>query len=86
MKTPLLTPIGLVCVLLAVPLWMLDAFEIRLRSGFGGPPRSDLTACVVLCGITVAVQRLLRPHKNAWPYSALIAGVIVLLFLLWSAG
>lgn len=86
MKNSRFDLVGLVCLLLAVPLWILDGIEIYLRSGQQGNPRSYFAAPIVLCGITVAVHRLLRPHKNAWPYSALIAGFIVLIVLLWLAG
>ena len=86
MRSARVASVGLVITMVAVPLWILDAIEIDLRSGAKGNSRSYLLTAVVLLGITVALQRLLRSHRNSWASSALISGVIVLLVLLWSAG
>jgi hypothetical protein len=78
--------IGLLLVLLAIPVWILVMVEIRLReSPAANQPRS-LIAPFVLCGMTAAIHHLLRSRANAWPLSALIAGIGVLALLAWSAG
>jgi hypothetical protein len=78
--------IGLSLMLLAIPVWILITIEIRLREGSEASQPRYLIAPFVLCGITAATHRLLRSYTNAWPLSALIAGLGVLAVLLWSAG
>lgn len=77
---------GLLIGLLAAPVWILIAIEVPLHNGFGGSSRRYAVAPIVLCGMTAAIHRLLRPRKNAWPLSALIAGVFILAVIAWSAG
>ena len=77
---------GLLILLLAAPIWMLIAFEASLSTGFGDGPGRYVIPQLVLCGLTVAIHRLLRNQSNAWPLSVLIAGVSALAVLLWAAG
>ena len=78
--------IGLLLVLLAILIWTFVTAEIPLRAGIEGRSRRYLIGPLVLCGIAAAIHRLLRERKNAWPLSALVAGVIVLAVLALSAG
>jgi hypothetical protein len=75
--------IGLVTGLLAIPVWILIAIEVPLRSS---RPDRHVIGPIVLCGLTVALQRVLRTSQNAWPFSAFIAGLVTLAVVLWSAG
>lgn len=67
---------GLFTVLLAAPVWILVVIEFSLRS-----PDHYAYGPIVLCGMTVAIQRLLRPYKNAWPLAALGSGLVSLAVL-----
>jgi peptidoglycan/LPS O-acetylase OafA/YrhL len=78
--------VGLLIVLLAAPIWILVAIEVSLRADFSGSLNRYVVAPFVLGGLTAAIHRLLRPRKNSWPLSALIAGVGTLAVLAWSAG
>ena len=86
MTNPRFNLIGLSLVLLAIPVWILVTIEIRLREGAQASQSRFLIAPFVLCGITAAIHRLLRSRANAWPLSALIAGLGVLAVLAWAAG
>ncbi len=77
---------GLSLMLLAMPIWILVTIEIRLREGPAANPPGYLISPFVLCGMTAAIHHLLRSRANAWPLSALIAGLGVLAVLAWSAG
>ena len=68
-------------VSLAAPVWILVAIELSLRS-----PDRYVYGPIVLCGMTVAIHRLLRLYKNAWPIAAMSSGLVSLAVLLWSAG
>lgn len=78
--------VGLVMVLLAAPVWYLIMFEASLSTGFGPGSARYIVPPFVLCGLTIAIHRLLQPRGNAWPLSALIAGVGALAVLMWAAG
>lgn len=78
--------IGLSLMLLAIPIWILVTIEIRLSEGAQASQPRFLIAPFLLCGVTAAIHRLLRSRANAWPLSALIAGLGVLAVLAWAAG
>jgi hypothetical protein len=77
---------GLAFTLLAIPIWGLICYEASLSTGFGDGNGRYIIPPLVLCGLTVAIHRLLRPRKLAWPLSMFIAGVGALGVLMWAAG
>jgi cytochrome c oxidase assembly factor CtaG len=77
---------GLVMLVLATPVWLLVSIEAYLSTGFGDGSGRYIAAPLILCGLTVAIQRLVRSQKNSWPLSALIAGVVALVALLLASG
>jgi membrane protease YdiL (CAAX protease family) len=62
----------------AVPIWLFLIVAVPRSSGWGGSSARFFMAPIVLTGITVAVHRLVRGHRNAWALSALVAAVISL--------
>jgi hypothetical protein len=77
---------GIAIALLAAAVWVLVVIEVFLRSDSGRSFDRYVIGPLVLCGLTVAIHRLLRPRKHAWSLSALIAGVGALAVLAWAAG
>jgi hypothetical protein len=57
----------------ALPMWALV-----IVIGFQSRTISAGTALFVLCGITVATQRLVRQLRDGWALATLIAGMIAL--------
>ena len=76
---------GIVMLLCAAPVWIFLSMTVPRGTGFGGASDRYVIAPIVLSGITISVHRLIRDYRNAWPLSALISGVGVLVFLfgLW---
>ena len=62
----------------AIPIWLFLIVALPESPGFGGSPSRFIMAPLVLGGITVAIHRLLRGHRNAWALSSLLAAVIAL--------
>jgi hypothetical protein len=60
----------------ALPIWIFLIFAVSSSPNMG--PLRFIGAPVVLCGITVAIQRLLVGRRNSWSIAAFAAGVIVL--------
>jgi hypothetical protein len=83
---PRFSIVGLSLVLLAVPFWVLICVEASMSTGFGGGNGRYIIPPFVLCGLTLAIQRLVRPLKNSWSLSILFAGVGALAVLMWAAG
>lgn len=86
MSNSRLNLVGVVILLLAAPVWLLILWEASLSTGFGDGSARYVVPPFVLCGLTIAIHRLLRPRRNAWPLSALISGVGALALLMWAAG
>lgn len=86
MTNPRFELAGLLMVLLATPIWILIAVEAYLSPGFGSGPGRYVVAPFVLCGMTAAIHYLVRPLRNAWPLSALLAGIGALTVLLLASG
>jgi len=81
---PAFNSVDWLLILLASPFWVLilliTANSIHIRSF---PP-----GLIILCGITAATYRLLKPHRHALSISCLIAGigcVITLFATAWIA-
>ena len=51
------------------------SYEVQLRYGKAGDVPTFLFVIAILCGLTAAISRLVRPYKHTWPLSALLAGV-----------
>jgi len=68
-------------LLCAAPVWILLSITVPRSTGFGDASGRYVIAPIVLSGITISVHRLVRDHRNAWPLSALIAGLGILVFL-----
>ncbi len=62
----------------AIPIWVFLAVAVPVSTGWGGNPFRFVAAPLVLCGMTVAIQRLLRDRANSWPISVLAAGFIAI--------
>ena len=77
--------VGVLLVVLAIPAWAFLVVTVPNSVGWGSDPVRFVMAPIVLCGITAAIHRLLRRFKDAWPLSALIAGLGVLAILAWMA-
>jgi hypothetical protein len=77
---------GIAIALLAATVWTLVVIEVFLRSDSGRGFDRYVIGPLVLCGLTAAIHRLLRPRKHAWSVSALIAGIGALVVLAWAAG
>jgi hypothetical protein len=78
--------VGVSLVALAVPFWVLICVEAAMSTGFGAGNARYFIPPFVLCGLTLAIHRLVRPLKNSWPLSILFAGVGALAVLMWAAG
>jgi len=61
-----------------LPFWLFLRLVVMQGPGWGNNPVQYVIAPLVLSGITVAIHRLLRKHKDAWAISFLLAGVIAL--------
>lgn len=77
---------GIAIALLAVPIWILVVYEVSLSRAFGDGSGRFVVAPAVLCGLTVAMHRLLRTQRNAWPLSAVAGGGLALGAMMWAAG
>jgi hypothetical protein len=78
--------VSLSLVVLSLPIWGLVAYEVQLRNGAAGNVRAYLFPLLILCVLTAAIHRLMCHYPNAWPISALLAGIGTLGFLMWAAG
>jgi len=65
---------GMSLILIAVPIWGLVLWTTVTSTGFGAGPARFVVPPFVLCGLMLAVHRLLRPSKNALPLPMFIAG------------
>ena len=73
----------------AAPIWIFLIVIVSQSTGWGGNSTRFYMAPLVLTGITAAVHRLLRDHRNAWALAFLAAAVIALGSLslaAWMAG
>lgn len=61
---------------MASPLWLVLIVVVPNSNGWGNGLDRFVMAPLILLGITVAIQRLLRGYKDAWALSALLAGII----------
>lgn len=62
----------------AAPIWLFLIVVVPQSIGWGGSSSRFFVAPLVLAGITIAMQRLLRAYRNAWPLSALLAALTAL--------
>jgi hypothetical protein len=67
---------SLLLIVTACPIWFWLVIFLP-----ESPNINFLLPPLVLCGVTVALQRLIRPHRDAWAISVLLAGLIVTVFL-----
>ncbi|MCI0331848.1 MAG: hypothetical protein L0228_01320 [Planctomycetes bacterium] len=68
---------SMLLIVTACPIWVLLIIFLPEN-----PNIHFLLPPFVLCGVTVAVQRLVRRHRDAWAISVLFAGLIVTAFLI----
>ncbi|MEX0714508.1 MAG: hypothetical protein WD278_19380 [Pirellulales bacterium] len=78
MKPPQISLAGLLLLAAALPIWIFLWVATARSAGFGGGGWRFVVAPMALCGITAAIQRLLRRYRDGWALSALVAGVIAL--------
>jgi hypothetical protein len=71
---------SMLLVVTAFPLWVLLIIFLP-----ESPHVHFLLPPFVLCGVTAAVQRLVRRHRDAWAISVLLAGLVVMGFLISAA-
>jgi hypothetical protein len=86
MARPQITLSTFLLLAAALPIWILLAVAVPASTGWGGNPLRFVAAPLVLCGVTVAIHRLVRNCPNPWSISALLAGVIIwgaLLAVFW---
>jgi hypothetical protein len=76
MTRPQISLASLLLFAAAMPIWLFVWAAVATSTGFGGGGTRFVMAPVVLCGITAAIQRLLRGYRNAWALSALLAGMV----------
>jgi hypothetical protein len=74
MPKPTVTLATLLLLAAALPIWIYVACIVAWGHVF----RSPIPAIGVLCGITLAVQRIFRGRPSSWAIAALLAGVITL--------
>lgn len=83
MQKPTIALSTLWLLFMASPLWLV--LIIAVPANMGGGLHRFVMAPLVLLGITVAIQRLLRGYTNAWTLAALMAGTIAFAALSLSA-
>jgi hypothetical protein len=76
---------SLLLIAAAVPIWLWLIVFLPQGPGWGVNPIGFIVAPLVLCGVTAAIHRMLRQHRNGWAISALLAGLIVTSILLFVA-
>jgi hypothetical protein len=74
MARPRFSLLDFACIVAAVPIWVFLLILTSGGTGFGTGQFRFIVAPLVLGGMTVAMQRLVR----SWALSALLSGLIAL--------
>ena len=72
-------------VLAAAPIWVFLFVVVPQSTGYGAFPIRLIVAPIVLTGLTLAFQRLLRPREDAWALAFFFAAAVAMITLLVAA-
>jgi hypothetical protein len=73
--------LSLILVSAACPVWIWLIVTLPQSPGFGGSPTRFAITPIVLTGFTIAVHRIIRNSRRAWPLSILTAPLIAIVAL-----